>query len=625
MKASLTEGGRIFFRPTTYDEEKLIKAFPGLYKSTLPMQPAIVDFVTSRLKKLSKHGLGSTKEIHERLAERRLEASQEAVYHPDFYFHTKPLAHQEFALKRTIERSNLGLLLDPGLGKTKVTLDYIFHVKVSSPETFTKALIICPKALLRTWKNEVAKHRPELTVHIVQSVSHRDSIKFLTDKAASGTWDEKKSRWALREVEKLKAALKLENELIEAADVIVMNYAKVTKAAERLKKLVWSVCAVDEALIKDPSSLRTKAILSLAPSCRSRLLLSGTLINQGPEDVFAPVQFLEPSIFGTSFWNFNKHYGIYANGKGTDGSKKEFLVGYRKNAKDEIRTGLELVSIVMSKDEWLPDLPKKMPPVYIDTELTPEQRHCYDELAANFITKLPNGEVVEVDNPLSCLCKLQQISNGFVYYEEEDDDLTDLGLSTGIVEKASKPRKTYFFEGNPKNAALTDFLTAEEFKTRRIVLWYNMGAELTQIEKVLFDLGTKYLVVNGATKDSGEIVDLFNGDPKYRVIVCQAKAVNYGVTLLGVDLDELESAPELDSNVFTEYFYSSNYSLEVFIQQMDRVHRIGVKCRPEYYFSRANTLIEHKINEKIALKQLIRREFLVDIIYQHQKRADFED
>lgn len=626
MKATLTtSGSRVVLTGTTYKEQEMLKTFPAMVKNTLPLKPKVLDFCIARLKKMTSLGIGTTKEVVDAIAQARSHQTQTFQYHPDFYFHTKPLSHQDFCLRKALEVGSIGLLLDPGLGKTKVTLDFIFHNKVENPSTFTKALIICPKALLKTWVNEVAKHRPELKIYVVQSVSHRDSIEYISGKVATKSWDEKKCRWGLREIEKLKLALLEENKAFDSADIIVMNYAKVTKAAERLKKFQWTTVAVDEALIKDPKSLRTKAVLSLSGSARNRLLLSGTLINQGPEDVFAPTQFLEPAIFGTSFWNFNKHYGIFSKNK-EKGS--EFLVGYKRGGREEIRAGLELVSIVMSKDEWLPDLPKKMPPVFFLSDLTEDQQRCYDELSTNYITRLPSGETVEVDNPLSCLCKLQQIANGFVYFHEEDDDLTDLGLAK-VTDKENKkprgPRQTYFFGHNPKNDSLVNFLIAPEFKTRRVVLWYNMGAELVQIERTLFDLGVKYVIVNGATKDSGSVVDEFNSNPTIQVFVAQAKSVNYGVTLLGVDLDELDSAPELDPEVYTEYFYSVNYSLEVYLQQLDRVHRIGVKCRPEYYFSRSNCLIELRIQEKLDEKQLIRREFLVDIIHQHKKPGSFED
>lgn len=614
MKATLSPlGTRIVITPSTFKEEKRLKEFPALYKSTMPLDPVIVDFVSARLKKYSPLGIGTTKQVLDKLAEARALKAQEVTLHPAFHFHTEPLHHQRLALMQAIARGNLGLLLDPGLGKTKVVLDYIYHTKLVMGQQYLKSLIICPKALVSTWYKEALKHRPELKVRVVDSVSHRDSIAYLTEKIESKAWDDGKTRWAYRQIEKLKKELAVENKLMAEADVIVLNYSKAVKAEARLCAAKWSVCAVDEALIKDPTTERTKAVIKIGRSAASRLLLSGTLINQGPQDVFAPVQFLEPSIFGSSFYNFNKHYGVYASNKE---KSADFLVGYRRDAREEIRKGLELVSLVMSKDEWLPDLPKKAPPVYFDTDLVGEQLRCYQELARNYITTLPNGETIEVDNPLSCLCKLQQISNGFVYYEELPDDFVDLGLHKDKDRTPKGPRKTYFFEYNGKNESLKAFLTNPEFSTRRFVLWYNMGGELAQIEKVLTDLKIAHVLVNGATKDSGAIVDEFNQDPSIRVFVAQAKSVNYGVTLLGTDLESLDSMPELDAEVFTEFFYSVNFSLEVFLQQMDRVHRIGVKCSPEYYFARANCSIEGRTYEKLFEKQLIRKEFLIDVIHQ---------
>jgi SNF2 family DNA or RNA helicase len=73
--------------------------------------------------------------------------------------------------------------------------------------------------------------------------------------------------------------------------------------------------------------------------------------------------------------------------------------------------------------------------------------------------------------------------------------------------------------------------------------------------------------------------------------------------------------PNINPEVHTEIFYSMNFSLEVYLQQQDRIHRIGQKHVCEYYRIFANTTVEHQIRKAAIDKMSIREELLVDIAH----------
>lgn len=614
MLAELSpDKGRIILRTSNLRELGKLEKFPGLIKQgheySFPAKLNVLHNIFSRIRTYIPGSVVSKEVKDFRVAKEVIKDLP-----PEFYYHTPALKHQDLGLRLLWTRRSLGLLADPGLGKTKMVLDYIFLLKQQSKEF--KGLVVCPKPLLFVWMMEAAKHRPELKIHVIQGINYKQKIKDAEGKDAA-------------EIARLKRAQAAENLGIKQADVVVVNYAKLVFAKDFFLANPWNVLAIDEGLVKNPYSQQTKVITKLAKKVPSRVIMSGTLINNGPQDVFAPVGILEPSLLGTSFSKFNRYYGIKAGSEA-----KSFVVGYRNV--DEIKSCLHACSAVFRKEEWL-DLPEKEFKV-VKVALSEDVRVLMEDLQSNLAVQIPSGEWISVDNHLSLYCKLSQLSNGFLYITEEGSEdteaLEDTGLSF-IYERGKKKKKkpakrlgTYFTDASPKIDALRDLIKGPLSKLR-FVLWYNMSGELDLILKELDSSGVNHLVVKGGIKNTGDIINLFNQDPSYQVLVCQAKAVNYGVTILGTSLDECDYEPELSSEVYTHVFYSLNNSLEVFIQQQDRSHRIGLTKSPCYYILQADCFVENNVYSRLLSRQEIREDFLIDItkrgIYKRGNNIDSSD
>jgi SNF2 family DNA or RNA helicase len=272
----------------------------------------------------------------------------------------------------------------------------------------------------------------------------------------------------------------------------------------------------------------------------------------------------------------------------------------------------------MTKAEWLKLPPKTFHRKYIP--ISEEQRKAYDELSRNYITSI-DGSTLEIDNALVMLSKLYQISNGFLYITKEAEGLGDILPLLELdkpKKKASKAnRETKFFPKQPKIQALNSLLDYE-LKCKKAIIWFNMEAEYILIKDLLERRGDSFLTIKGGESGTGNKVRQFNKTPSIRWLVCQAKSVNYGITVLGTSLEKLEASdiealPNVSSEVSDEVFYSLNYSLEVFLQQQDRIHRIGQNNECNYWLLIANTSVEHSIKEAIENKMTIREDMLIDI------------
>jgi SNF2 family DNA or RNA helicase len=512
---------------------------------------------------------------------------------PEFTFKTKPLKHQLIALRYMYTVGSGGLLLDPGMGKSKVVLDYI---KLMG---FKRTLVVCPKPLLFVWEDEAEIHRNDLSVHVFGE----------TMKVPVKTVDEEGKKKTSYVVD-LDATWEREKVEIESHDVTVINYSRSVTFKDQLKAVGFEFIHLDEFLIKDNSTERTKAMTDISKVIPYKCGGSGTLINNSVLDMYAPVRYLEPSLVGTNYYHFKDRYTI---SKGPKDSNVKFIVGYRDI--DEARAILESCCIVMTKDEWL-ELPgKTFHKRY--TQLSDEQRRIYSELSRNYTTQI-EGETLDIDNPLVMISKLYQVANGFVYISKDREEAFELLPEIGDIEvKKAKDRKTVFMPEQPKIAALNSLLD-NELKSRKAIIWFNMQAEYTLIHSLLESRGEKFSTIKGGEKHIGDKVREFNRDPTIRWLVCQAKSVNYGITVLGSSPDKLESMnvealPDVSPEVFTEVFYSLNYSLEVFMQQQDRIHRIGQNHKCEYYLILTNTAVERSIEQILSDKVSIRTDMLVDI------------
>ncbi len=571
MIISQYNNGLVKYCPSSKDENKLLRSFPGMLDIGLEKfsssKPHVVSNLVARLK-----AKGLKIEADQYVKDCVDKTFKLKEIPESFKFFTTPLYHQIVALRFLYTMKSGGLLLEAGMGKTKVVLDYI------ALSGFVKSLVVSPKALLFVWEDERRTHRPDKSMYVVET----------TD------WDK-------------------ELPGILAADIVVINYNKVVLLEDNLKKIPWDYINLDEFLIKDPTTLRTQAVTRLGNNVRYKTGGSGTLVNNSPLDVFAPVRFVEPSLTGPAFSRFKDEYSISKTVTSVDESKKmKFTVGYRKIP--EIKSILHSCSIIMTKKEWLKGLPDK---VFKDVIvlMADTQRMHYEELASNYITGI-DGKFVEVDNPLTVLCKLMQISNGFLYINNPPEEME--WLTGEPVKKKAVKRDIHIFDEQPKANKLIEMLTGD-LVNRRVILWYNLYAERLIIESALTKAGIPFLTIAGGEKDTGGKVKEFNSSQKYRVLLCQSKSVNYGITVLGTNPEALEEEgievlPDVDTSIYTQIFYSLSFSLETYLQQQDRIHRIGQTHLCEYYHLISNSKIEKDLVRALEDKLELRESILTDIL-----------
>lgn len=471
----------------------------------------------------------------------------------DFSFITPPYQHQRDGVLHLYRNLRAGLFYAPGLGKCKITVDL-------QRLTSEKMLVVCPLVMLSTWAAEFQKHGEISDVLIIDGSKKEKTARLLKAQQCTPT-------------------------------VTVITYASAALYTEALLKIDYSAIIVDEShQLKSPFSKRTTAVTALALRARRRVLLSGTPSLGSPFDLYAQLRFLGTYFCPENWWAFRKMFGVFPDWEKDDNVPK-MLLGF-KNL-ETMNDRVKLVSLKKTKEECL-DLPDQH---VIDEyfALYPDQKHEYNTfvvdrcLGAGFALKnqmlegtlcqadgLTSPAHVIADETITLLGKVDQISSGFVYMSVRNPGLCNGCPSvTSCVTAGIKPYSlackvvtkepavvVHRFKSNARLDRCKGLLEAIiEEPLNKAIIWANFNAELDDLENMLKVLGVEYVRVQGgmAREDLTSAMDTFNNIATCRVYIGQV-STGVGITLNAAN--------------YTIY-YNLPWSLEHYLQSLDRNYRIG--------------------------------------------------
>jgi chromatin-remodeling ATPase INO80 len=166
-----------------------------------------------------------------------------------------------------------GILADEmGLGKTVQSISVMAYL-AEVHNIWGPFLVIAPASTLHNWQQEIAKFVPDIKV-----LPYWGSAK--DRKILRKFWDRKHLTYT-RESE---------------FHVLVTSYQLVVLDAQYFQKVKWQYMILDEAqAIKSSQSSRWKNLLGF--SCRNRLLLTGTPIQNNMQELWALLHFIMPTLF----------------------------------------------------------------------------------------------------------------------------------------------------------------------------------------------------------------------------------------------------------------------------------------------------------------------------------------
>jgi SNF2 family DNA or RNA helicase len=290
-----------------------------------------------------------------------------------------PRPYQEASLAWMIEKPHCGLLLDPGLGKTSVTLAAILFLKEQG--FVYHALVVAPLRVAKT----------------VWPVEARKWIDFQGMTICSLCEMEKDER-----IEKLR----------QGYDVYVINPESLIRVLEidPWFYMPLNMLVVDESTkFKDSQTQRFKALKKYLHKFDRRVILTGTPAPNGLADLFGQMYVCD---MGESLGKYITHFRQRYMFQSHDGYTWEIAPGAAVNIYDRVKGRLLRM---MARDHL--DMPELINN-YIKVKLPEKSMREYRELERDFLIKINDRETLAVFNTAALGTKLRQVANGFIYDED---------------------------------------------------------------------------------------------------------------------------------------------------------------------------------------------------------------
>jgi SNF2 family DNA or RNA helicase len=352
-----------------------------------------------------------------------------------------------------------------------------------------------------------------------------------------------------------------------ALQVAVINYESAWRLEKELTAWNPDLIIADEGhKIKTHNISASKAMHRLGARARYRLLLTGTPVTNKAIDVFSQYKFLNPAIFGQSFYAFrNRYFDMVGYGNHTPVLKKSM--------ERELTEKIHSIAYRATKAECL-DLPETTD-IIRKVELEPQAMLLYRNLVKDSYAELSEGEVT-ITNVLTKLLRLSQLTGGFL---GSDDSSKAEQVSTA------------------KLKVLEDIIDSALEENKKLVVIARFIPEINAICRMLDKKGVRYSLLTGSVKDRDEQVAQFQNYPDVPVFVGQIATAGLGITLTAAS---------------TMVFYSLDYSMSNFEQTKARIHRAGQRMPCTYIYLTAAGTVDEKILKALKNKANLAKNLVDD-------------
>ncbi|KAF1834434.1 hypothetical protein BDW02DRAFT_569092 [Decorospora gaudefroyi] len=481
-----------------------------------------------------------------------------------------------------LNRYNLhGILCDDmGLGKTLQTLCMVASDHHLRAEEFARSgdpnfrrlpsLIVCPPTLSGHWQQEIRQYAPFLS-----------SVAYVGSPPVRGQYRDQ----------------------LDKVDIVITSYDICRNDADTLKPINWNYCVLDEGhLIKNSKSKTSQAVKQFQSN--HRLILSGTPIQNNVLELWSLFDFLMPGFLGTEKVFQERFAKPIAASRFAKSSSKEQERGAL--AIEALHKQVLPFLLRRLKEEVLDDLPPKILQNYY-CDLSELQRNLFDDFTKRqgkeIQSKAGNADRESKQHIFQALQYMKKLCNSPAL------------VVKGPTNKAYEPTQQYLKKNKstiddithaPKLGALKDLLVdcgigaadvnneksanangdlPEAVSQHRALVFCQMKEMLDMVQhNVLEKLlpSVQFMRLDGgveATKRQ-EIVNKFNSDPSYDVLLLTTSVGGLGLNLTGAD---------------TVIFVEHDWNPQKDIQAMDRAHRIGQKKVVNVYRIVTRGTLEEKI------------------------------
>ena len=378
-----------------------------------------------------------------------------------------------------LERSAAGLFLDPGLGKTSITLGALSVLKKQGIPH--RALIVAPmRVMYNVWPNEIKKWEDfaHLSVGILHGKTRADVYKL-------------------------------------PFDVTVVNPEGIPwlSANWKLWKHKPDILVVDESTkFKSWNAVRFKTLKGLLKYFRRRWILTGTPTPNSLIDLFAQVYIMdEGAALGEYITKFRSTYFRQTGYQGYEYKPEE-------GAEEKIYEKIAPYILRLSAKDHI-DMPDKMEQeIYVT--LPPKARAIYKKIEDELFAEIADGYSATVGHAAAAGLKCQQVANGGLYVDMPESEDGSMPV---------KQARPWVDIHNEKVDALADLV--EELQGSPLLVGYSF---ITDVEKIRDKLGTHIPFIGGGVKQAelDDIIPRWNRG-EIPVLLGHPASMAHGLNLQG--------------------------------------------------------------------------------------------
>ena len=291
-------------------------------------------------------------------------------------FHPIPVSI--YCIDYLINNRAVGLFLEPGLGKTVITLTALQDLRYNRWEV-VKPLIIAPK------------------------------------KVAEATWIAEAKKWEHLKKMRIMPVLGSTQQRLRAlatpADVYVINRENTQWLVEHFRNS-WPFDAVvldESSSFKNPQSKRFKSLKLVRPRIHRFVELTGTPASNGLEDLWAQIYLLDGGVrLGQTIGAYRDRYFV----PGRRNRTTIFSYTPKDGSFEMIRQTIGDICISMKASDYiaLPDVIHHDMPVVLDTAA----QKAYEQLEMDLLLQV-DGNTITAGSAAVLTGKLLQLCNGAVY------------------------------------------------------------------------------------------------------------------------------------------------------------------------------------------------------------------
>eukprot|EP00961_Rhodomonas_salina_P167658 2259710-Rhodomonas_salina.1 len=434
-----------------------------------------------------------------------------------------------------------GILADEmGLGKTVQAIGMIAYL--AEEEKGNKSCVIAPKSVLSNWMKEFAKWLPSLRILMI-----------------GGSKEERASQ-----VKDVRAG---------NFDVVVTSFEVVSIEKAALKKISWRYMVIDEAhRIKNENSLLSQVVREF--DTHSRLLLTGTPLQNNLHELWALLNFLLPEHFGEAE-EFDQLFQSSDSAQHVTQRLQRILRPFLlRRLKSDVEAGL----------------PAKTQ-VNLTVPLSLMQRRLYASVLKRDVDAI-NGKGGDKSRLLNIVMQLRKVCNHPYLFEGQEPGPPFLE-GEHLIDNCSKLK------------ILDGLLRKAKEEGARVLVFSQMTRMLDILEDYCLFRSHAYCRIDGgvsAEEREVQIEDFMSEGSDKLLFLLSTRAGGLGLNLQKANWVVL---------------YDSDWNPQADIQAMDRCHRIG-QTKPVTVF---RFVTEHSVEERMV-ERAMKKLFLDAMVVQQGRLSD---